>query len=267
MTSPLPEGVLYQLSYIGPNRSCLLFSPFANSSGQAVSSRQPILRRRSRSRAARIRRTTDFTANNARISSVPAPNLWGRLSWSTPALPARRSDHRDGQAIHRDRVHQTRRSQPDGGGRGSNLRTSLGGQTLQSVGFNHSPTCARTMHLRSFATFPKKARSGAFASRLPLRSRLLDGSTFPGEFGRRAPVRQTRPRPPDNVHGNPQTKPQPQLFATQGNQGSRTRLPRRSLNVIFRSLITTRRKRSEWSAFWKNPLRRYRVRTAGNTSR
>src|SRR5208337_2861850 len=29
-------------------------------------------------------------------------------------------------------------------GKDSNLRTSLGGTDLQSVGFNHSPTCAET---------------------------------------------------------------------------------------------------------------------------
>src|SRR4029077_7503999 len=29
-------------------------------------------------------------------------------------------------------------------GKDSNLRTSLGGTDLQSVGFNHSPTCAKT---------------------------------------------------------------------------------------------------------------------------
>src|ERR1700685_2241688 len=30
-------------------------------------------------------------------------------------------------------------------GKDSNLRTSLGGTDLQSVGFNHSPTCAKTL--------------------------------------------------------------------------------------------------------------------------
>ena len=33
-------------------------------------------------------------------------------------------------------------------GKDSNLRTSLGGTDLQSVGFNHSPTCAETAKLR-----------------------------------------------------------------------------------------------------------------------
>jgi hypothetical protein len=32
-------------------------------------------------------------------------------------------------------------------GEDSNLRTSLGGTDLQSVGFNHSPTCAKTAEL------------------------------------------------------------------------------------------------------------------------
>jgi hypothetical protein len=35
-------------------------------------------------------------------------------------------------------------------GKDSNLRTSQGGADLQSAGFNHSPTCAKTPSLRSF---------------------------------------------------------------------------------------------------------------------
>src|SRR5262249_2346789 len=33
-------------------------------------------------------------------------------------------------------------------GKDSNLRTSLGGTDLQSVGFNHSPTCANSRAMR-----------------------------------------------------------------------------------------------------------------------
>jgi hypothetical protein len=44
-------------------------------------------------------------------------------------------------------------------GEDSNLRTSLGGTDLQSVGFNHSPTCAET-------SMPR-LRCGALSSRQP----------------------------------------------------------------------------------------------------
>jgi hypothetical protein len=40
-------------------------------------------------------------------------------------------------------------------GKDSNLRTSLGGTDLQSVGFNHSPTCAKT-----FGRCGRRAPSG-----------------------------------------------------------------------------------------------------------
>jgi hypothetical protein len=40
-------------------------------------------------------------------------------------------------------------------GKDSNLRTSLGGTDLQSVGFNHSPTCAETAQ----ASAPNRERS------------------------------------------------------------------------------------------------------------
>jgi hypothetical protein len=39
-------------------------------------------------------------------------------------------------------------------GKDSNLRTSLGGTDLQSVGFNHSPTCAKTIRRRLFHPIP-----------------------------------------------------------------------------------------------------------------
>src|SRR6204780_4686101 len=71
-------------------------------------------------------------------------------------------------------------------GKDSNLRTSLGGTDLQSVGFNHSPTCAN----------------------------------FPGRCGRRAPSNRKLRRLPARVHGNLQIN-SPLTFATQGNHGSR----------------------------------------------
>jgi hypothetical protein len=69
-------------------------------------------------------------------------------------------------------------------GKDSNLRTSLGGTDLQSVGFNHSPTCAKTL-----------GRCGCLAHR---------------------PTTQTKRNPPS---GDTQTT----TFSEQGNQGSRTR--------------------------------------------
>jgi hypothetical protein len=69
-------------------------------------------------------------------------------------------------------------------GKDSNLRTSLGGTDLQSVGFNHSPTCAKTL-----------GRRGCLAHR---------------------PTTQTKRNPPS---GDTQTT----TFSEQGNQGSRTR--------------------------------------------
>ena len=54
-------------------------------------------------------------------------------------------------------------------GKDSNLRTSLGGTDLQSVGFNHSPTCAN----------------------------------FLGRCSRYAPSSRPPGRPPGNVHGKP----------------------------------------------------------------
>jgi hypothetical protein len=70
-------------------------------------------------------------------------------------------------------------------GEDSNLRTSLGGTDLQSVGFNHSPTCAENYAPRSFAKIAQD-----FGSGLPLRSRPLNASTL-GRCGRSRFVRQT----------------------------------------------------------------------------
>src|SRR5580700_7692398 len=76
-------------------------------------------------------------------------------------------------------------------------------------------------------------------------SRSVQQKTLPGRR-----IAFTEPRRPSH-HST---------FATQGNQGFALKLPRRSL-----PLITAHRKRFEWSAFWKNLLRRHRVRrTAGN---
>ena len=79
-------------------------------------------------------------------------------------------------------------------GKDSNLRTSLGGTDLQSVGFNHSPTCAN----------------------------------FPGRCGRRAPSN----RKPCRVTGSHSRKPADQVqpnFRNPGKPRIRANLPRRSL--------------------------------------
>ena len=58
-------------------------------------------------------------------------------------------------------------------GKDSNLRTSLGGTDLQSVGFNHSPTCAKMPSLPALITQVSVAglpvRSDAASGRLPNR--------------------------------------------------------------------------------------------------
>jgi hypothetical protein len=79
--------------------------------------------------------------------------------------PRQRSQHqvgeqRNGQAIHKIKWCT---------GKDSNLRTSLGGTDLQSVGFNHSPTCAN----------------------------------FLGRCSRYAPSSRPPDRLPENVHGKP----------------------------------------------------------------
>ena len=48
-------------------------------------------------------------------------------------------------------------------GKDSNLRTSLGGTDLQSVGFNHSPTCAKSLHAGSSFLFQPIAGALAHA--------------------------------------------------------------------------------------------------------
>jgi hypothetical protein len=98
-------------------------------------------------------------------------------------------------------------------GEDSNLRTSLGGTDLQSVGFNHSPTCAET-----------SSRPRPRAVSMPPRR-----GTPPCRAAARAHQPQTKP---STSHA---------AFATQGNQGSRFNAAK----------TTTRRKSSEWSASGK----------------
>src|ERR1700693_6239622 len=50
-------------------------------------------------------------------------------------------------------------------GKDSNLRTSLGGADLQSAGFNHSPTCAKTPSLQSFPISLRQASPGLASAR------------------------------------------------------------------------------------------------------
>ena len=102
-------------------------------------------------------------------------------------------------------------------GKDSNLRTSLGGTDLQSVGFNHSPTCAKTRRAMQSSRFVQQTSRAAHSQASPHR-------TF------------TQPSFRKLVFANP-------IFAKQGNQGSRLR--------IYCAKITTRRKSSEWSALEK----------------
>src|SRR3981081_2390122 len=104
-------------------------------------------------------------------------------------------------------------------GKDSNLRTSLGGTDLQSVGFNHSPTCAETIGRCS-----RRAPSG---SHLHAERRRHSGQ----------PTEQNAVQ--SHLHFRKQSSA---IFAKQGNQESRTQ---------NRAKITTRRKSSEWSAFGK----------------
>ena len=66
-------------------------------------------------------------------------------------------------------------------GKDSNLRTSLGGTDLQSVGFNHSPTCANPENFGEQNT-PESPTSSQLGKRLAgfladnyTRRKLLDG--------------------------------------------------------------------------------------------
>ena len=116
-------------------------------------------------------------------------------------------------------------------GKDSNLRTSLGGTDLQSVGFNHSPTCADTAGRSAVALRLHPAGSSSRTSResadrdstllLPVHS-----STF---------TNQTVANP---------------YFAKQGNQESRYEFAaRRSLHAGIVSNVLPNEVR------WKNLLR------------
>ena len=119
-------------------------------------------------------------------------------------------------------------------GKDSNLRTSLGGTDLQSVGFNHSPTCAKL--------------SGDAAAAL---------------------VRRTIPmaRPPKNQNHQPDTAMYTALNLQSAQTGFATRLSpgfepnwlnlnwpdqgTKDRAASYRAKITTRRKTSEWSGLEK----------------
>jgi hypothetical protein len=115
-------------------------------------------------------------------------------------------------------------------GKDSNLRTSLGGTDLQSVGFNHSPTCAKIL----------------------------------GRCGCRTPSG----RPPCGAAGkhsgqNPQTKRSTRhfIFATQGNQdSSQTQRDDRRISDLDHCTP----EKYEWSALEK-PVAPPNPPSAGNT--
>ena len=89
-------------------------------------------------------------------------------------------------------------------GEDSNLRTSLGGTDLQSVGFNHSPTCAELLR--------RRGRRGPHAAK------RSQAASAPGNWlGRQL----------QNPQSNP-TRPRP-LFAIPGSQGPPKKTPRRPL--------------------------------------
>ena len=68
------------------------------------------------------------------------------MRWSTQGHP--RQNPKGDVRAHRDASNTTWFTLNWCTGKDSNLRTSLGGTDLQSVGFNHSPTCAKTPILR-----------------------------------------------------------------------------------------------------------------------
>src|SRR5579863_7872703 len=98
-------------------------------------------------------------------------------------------------------------------GKDSNLRTSLGGTDLQSVGFNHSPTCAET-----FGRCSRCAPSGR------------------PRFASADPSHQTR-RPPRSTSTT---------SSIQLSQNRETRVAHETTTKI-----TARREKSEWSALEK----------------
>ena len=111
-------------------------------------------------------------------------------------------------------------------GEDSNLRTSLGGTDLQSVGFNHSPTCAETF-----------GRCGCCASSGTPASAHLRCTIPAGLAGARAKTADL----PDAGHSL--------LFATQGSQGP----PKMRRRPLHAGKVPN-------GVRWKNLLRRYRVR-------
>ena len=126
--------MLYQLSYIGENQLSaislqLSAKPFYSaplSSLGCITS---------------LRRTHVFTANNARTASVAT-----RIRVSVKVVRAKTAiaAYATSAITNRFTANLIFQSplQTWCTGKDSNLRTSLGGTDLQSVGFNHSPTCA-----------------------------------------------------------------------------------------------------------------------------
>ena len=101
-----------------------------------------------------------FTANKPRITSVTARmRSSGSVLHASPARTAKAANATTNRFT--DPSQKPLGISPAGSrsayarytaqlwctGKDSNLRTSLGGTDLQSVGFNHSPTCAETAKL------------------------------------------------------------------------------------------------------------------------
>ena len=171
-----------------------------------------------------MRRIQLLNANKPRISSVPARRR-GSLSVVYASAP------RIKYAIN-DIAKRLITSDPANKfwctGKDSNLRTSLGGTDLQSVGFNHSPTCADTAGRCSRCP-------SSFSSSRHLCESTDRGSTLLLAFCHTTFTNQTFASP---------------NFAKQGNQESRYELTaRRSLHAG----IVPNRVPNE--VRWKNLLR------------
>ena len=101
-----------------------------------------------------------FTANKPRITSVAARiRSSGSVLHASPARTAKAANATTNRFTDPSQkplgispagsrsAHARSTAQLWCTGKDSNLRTSLGGTDLQSVGFNHSPTCAETAKL------------------------------------------------------------------------------------------------------------------------
>jgi hypothetical protein len=121
-------------------------------------------------------------------------------------------------------------------GKDSNLRTSLGGTDLQSVGFNHSPTCATLPGMQPSQPHPA---GNLVASRCAANAQ--ENAAAHSRF-------QLRIRASANLLSRLAS---PTCFS----QSGKTKIHANG----YRAKTTARRKSSEWSAFGKTCCAAYRV--------